>query len=160
MLKCKTKMKPFPPPKSPRQYLVRLLSRREYSEHELLQKLKTRDVPEEQARDAIEFVKLHGFQSDERYAASRARTLGARKGNRAIRRELVSKGVDESAIEDALPELGDELERALAAASRFEGKLTDERERARLWRFLVSRGFSGDVTLKVMKKLSRTAHED
>lgn len=130
---------------NPRDYLVFLLGRREYSEHELRQKLKLRECSEEQIEDAVAFVKELDLQSDERYAESRARMDGRRKGNRIIRQKLAHQGISSERIEQELQGLPSECERAIEVAKRFEGKSLDLKAKGKVWRFLTYRGFSGDA---------------
>lgn len=128
---------------SPRDYVIYLLGRREYSEAELRTRLKAREgVTPEQIEETLCFVKEHGLQSDARYAASKARLDSRRKGNRAITRSLVTQGISSERIDEELGNLTPESERVLSTLHRFEGKPFDQALKGKVWRFLVNRGFS------------------
>ncbi len=130
---------------TPREYIVFLLGRREYSELEVRQRLKQRGCEEAEIEDAVSFSKELGIQSDTRYATIKARSEGRRKGNRSIRRTLSQQGIETEQIDQELNELAPETERVLGAIKRFEGKPLDLKLKAKIWRFLMSRGFSRDA---------------
>lgn len=143
----------FPPPKNPRNYALGLLARREWSTAELRDRLIQRGVAPEVVEDTLTFLQTHGLQSDARFVASRARGLSARKGNRAIAQDLRQKGIEPELIEAQVSELEDEAARACHAARRFEGTLLDEKLKAKVWRFLGSRGFSSAAIRQAMQHL-------
>jgi regulatory protein len=127
---------------SPRDYLIYLLGRREYSEKELRARLKTRACTPEETEDAMTFIKENGIQSDDRYAAAKARMEGRRKGNRGVHYALASKGIRPEQIAQQLADLPSEEVRVREAVRRFDGKALDMKLKGRVWRFLASRGFS------------------
>lgn len=141
------------PPKNPRQYALSLLVRREWGAAELKQRLTQKGLAEDVVEDTLAFLQEHGLQSDERFVASRARGLSSRKGNRAIVMHLKQKGVEPELIEAEVSELGDEHERAKHAARRFEGRLFDEALKAKVWRFLASRGFSSGAIKSALRHI-------
>lgn len=132
-------------PKNVRNYVMWLLGRREHSEHELRQRLKQRGCEPHEIDDAIEFVKSYGFQSDERFAAMKARSEARRRGNRRIKSALAAKGIAEEQIEEQIAQLEPEPDRAIAAVSRFEGQPLDQKLRAKIWHYLRYRGFGSDA---------------
>lgn len=138
---------------SPRDYVVYLLGRREYSEKELRDKLKLRECTDEEREEAIAFVKELGLQSDARYATLKARSEGRRKGDRSIRRSLAGQGIATENIEQELQTLTPECERVLATVKRFEGDLLDFKTKGKVWRFLTYRGFSGDAIRAALEHL-------
>lgn len=140
---------------SPRDYLIFLLGRREYSELELRQKLKLRECSDLEIDDAIAFVKELQLQSDERYAQSKARTDGRRKGNRVIRQNLSRQGISSERIEQELQNIPAESERAIEVAHRFEGKKLDLKTKGKVWRFLAYRGFSSDAIKTALNHLEQ-----
>ena len=146
---------------SPRDYIIYLLGRREYSEAELRTRLKTREgVTSPEMEEALAFVKEHGLQSDARYAASKARMESRRKGNRSIARTLNAQGIDSERITEELAALAPETERVIAAVRRYEGKRVDQALKGKVWRFLVSRGFSSgaiDAALTHLRDAARQA---
>jgi regulatory protein len=88
-----------------------------------------------------------GWVNDEVLALDRARALRARgHGSLRIAAELEARGVPEAVVARAVDESRDgEPETAWARRA-----LGGERDRARAWRLLASRGFADDVALDVL----------
>lgn len=149
----------LPPPKSARRYALSLLAKREWGAQELRERMKQRGISEEAVEDALNFLQQHGLQSDSRFVASRSRMMASRKGNRAIINDLSHKGVEPELISAQVSQLADESERALQAVRRFEGKPLDEALKAKVWRFLASRGFGSDAVKQAMRHLATCAVE-
>lgn len=144
-------------PKNIRSYLIWLLGRREYSEHELRKRLQQRECEPHEIEDAVNFVKECGYQSDSRYAAVKARAESRRRGDRQIRNTLTNKGIAKEEIEEQIANLAPEAERAIAAVSRFEGKELDQKLKEKVWRFLASRGFSSSAIRAAVEHLKGLA---
>lgn len=145
------------PPKNPRQYALSLLVRREWGAEELRKRLIQKGLDAVVVEDTLAFLQEHGLQSDARFVASRARGLSSRKGNRAIVQDLRQKGVEPELIEAEVSVLDDEHERAKHAARRFEGKMLDESLKAKVWRFLASRGFSSGAIKSALRYIEENA---
>lgn len=147
------------PPEAPsrpcKHYALWLLGRREWSAKELAARLKLKGYPPEDIEECLAFCATHGLQSDSRFAQSRTRMRAGSHGNRRISMELAQKGVDAETTADALSEAGDEKERAMRASARFEGKPFSPELRTKAWRFLMSRGFSGDAVNHALKALQK-----
>jgi regulatory protein len=139
---------------APRDYLLFLLSRREYSEKELRTKLKLRTCTTLEVEEALGFIKELDLQSDARYASSKARAEARRKGNRSIRHVLASKGISAEQIALELQALPPEADRVLDAVRRFERKPLDLKLKGKVWRFLTARGFSQDAVKTGIAHLS------
>jgi regulatory protein len=124
-----------------------MLGRREYSESDLRQKLIRRGYTPEEAEDAITFVKTHGYQSDERYAGMKARSISRRAGDVKVVLTLKAKGISDALAKSQIIELDSDAERAFALAKgRFEKILAGEslsiEAKQKVYRFLAGRGFS------------------
>lgn len=136
-------------PPDPRQKALELLSRREHSRQELIQKLVTRGFDAEAAENAVHYMTERGWQDDGRYAEARARSrmLGGH-GPLRIRAELRQHGVAEAEVELALDACEVDWQ-ALAAEElqrRFGTDKADTRkEIARRGAFLQRRGFDLDA---------------
>lgn len=131
-----------------------MLARREYGRTELRARLLMRGVAEVDADAALDELARRGLLSDARYAEAVVAQKAGRYGRRAIAHALKEKGVDEAAAASALAALArrDEVDEALALWRRRYGTPpADEREKARQVRFLVSRGYSMSVALKVLR---------
>jgi regulatory protein len=151
---------------------LRLLSMREYSRKGLASKLAESaarilklhppdedlgvPVPEIPLEVQIEAVlddfEARGWLSDQRFAEALVRRRSERFGARKIRDELAQAGVDSSKTADLLKNLQEtEYQRAHELWLRKFGVLaTEQKERARQYRFLASKGFSSAVVSKVV----------
>lgn len=87
------------------QYLLRLLSKREYSRHQLEQKAQAR-YPSEEITPALDRLTEQRFLSDERFAAAYTRHLRdiQHYGPVLIRQRLAQAGLDSATIHTALEE--------------------------------------------------------
>lgn len=74
---------------------LRLLSYRDHSAKELINKLVQKGHKREYSENAVEKLKEYGYVNDERYARFLAESLSERKGmnTRAVRIELLQKGI-------------------------------------------------------------------
>jgi len=140
---------------------LRLLSRREYSRHELAQKLlrlqgQTDDIPpadlEEQITQVLNDFEAQGWLSDERYAEALVRRRSQRYGLRRVTDELRRAGIDPSTISSLSHELSSsEFDRAQALWVRKFGEISsDQKERAKQYRFLVSKGFNPELVNRLI----------
>ncbi|MBC3765082.1 recombination regulator RecX [Neptunicella marina] len=92
-------------PSSIRETLTRLLARREHSERELYQKLQQRGISAQELSPILEQFKQRGWQSNLRFAESFVRQRIAKgQGQLRIRNELRERGVEDSAVNQALAE--------------------------------------------------------
>ena len=140
---------------------LQYLARREYSRAELRAKL----LPHVQADDEFDSASTpdidallddltqRGWLSDERAATQLLHAKRGRYGTQRITHELRQRGIGETLIAGALPELKEsELATAREVWRKKFGVLPqDQKEKARQVRFLQSRGFSMDVIFKAMR---------
>jgi regulatory protein len=123
---------------------------------------------ESQADEVLAWARRLGYLDDGAYARARARALlgAGRVGPRRAEERLRATGIDPARARAAVAEAAEEragerragepAELALgreALARRLRGRdpaLLDERERARLARFLLGRGFSSGVVARLV----------
>lgn len=151
---------------------LRLLSMREYSRKGLAAKLEesaarmlkfqtpTGDsevlepvIPlTTQIEAVLDDFEARGWLSDQRFAEALVRRRSERFGTRKIQDELAQAGVDSAKTIDLLRNLKEtEYQRAHDLWLRKFGALAiEQKERARQYRFLASKGFSSDVVSKVI----------
>jgi regulatory protein len=100
----------------------------------------------------LDDFEARGWLSDERFAEALVRRRSERFGARKIQGELAQAGVDSSKTSELLRSLKDtEYQRAHELWQRKFGVLaTEQKERARQYRFLASKGFSSDVVSKIV----------
>ena len=142
---------------------VRMLARREYASAELRARLIRRGIGEREADAALDELARRGLLSDARYAEAVVSQKAGRYGRRAIAHALKEKGVDAGAASDALRALEgrDEVDEALALwQRRYDGPPANRNEKARQVRFLLSRGYTMSVALKVMRRGGAPAGDD
>lgn len=136
------------------------LAVRARSRHELAEKLRSKDVPDEVAAPLLDRFAEVGLIDDAAFAQSwveqRSRTKGL--GRRALSQELRLKGVDQVHIESALSEIGRDEERdaalelahkRLRSLARFEPAV----QRRRLEGFLARKGYPGGVVSEVVREV-------
>jgi len=138
---------------------LRFLAIREHSRLELSRKLR-RYLGEGEATDALDVLlnalERDGWLSDQRFADQWVASRSTRFGDARIRQELRARGVD---ADKASPPLkanaleNSEHARALELWRRRYGgeAAVDLNERARQARFLMQRGFSGEVVSRIVR---------
>ena len=147
---------------------LRLLSLREYSRKGLAAKLAESEArwgklggdqidqtPESrisQIEAVLDDFEARGWLSDERFAESLVRRRSERYGMRKIADELDKAGVDSKQSAKLLGALKEtEFQRAYELWLRKYGvRAQDQKERARQYRFLASKGFGSEVVAKVI----------
>ena len=144
-----------PDPATARDRALRLLTRREHSARDLKRKLKERGFDDEAADHAIGALAGDGLQSNARFAEQLIRTR-------------ITQGCGPMRIEADLRQAGlagDEIDAAMAAtecdwaaraievhARKFGSAPRSMAERNRHYRFLMSRGFTGDQIRAALKQ--------
>lgn len=126
---------------------INLLSRREYSRHELYQKLVARTSSETYLLQLLDHLIESGYQSDQRFTESFLRSRISRGlGLMRIERELREKGIDPDLIEQSLPADVDWFELAYDCGLRKLQSLdlADYKEKQKVFRYLAYRGFTMD----------------
>lgn len=134
---------------------LHLLERMDRTEHQLREKLKASDYPEEIIEEAIEYVKSFHYLDDKRYAENFTRYKKENLSRQQIKQKLMSKGIARDTIEFAIEEEydADETEhiRKLLEKKHFDGSSKDEGEFRRVYNYLLRRGFRSNDILKEMK---------
>ncbi|WP_211435396.1 recombination regulator RecX [Chitinasiproducens palmae] len=146
------------PQKSLRSRAIGYLSRREHSRAELGAKLAP-FLAEEESDDTVaallDALQREGWLSDERYAESLLNRRAGRFGSQRILSELRRSKVDESLVQQSAEQLADsEYRRALDVWQKKFGRIgapDTPQARAKQMRFLLSRGFSSGVSVKVLR---------
>ncbi|MDN3650320.1 regulatory protein RecX [Reinekea marina] len=126
---------------------LNILARREHSQSELLTKLQSR-FPEslDEIENVLERLQEQGLQSDERYAQMWFNGQIAKyRGPKRIQYESRQKGIS-SRIEALLSQSEiDWCQLALDAVSRRYSNGASYDDKAKIYRFLSYRGFSGNM---------------
>lgn len=150
---------PGPPPRRGRPALslkgraLKLLSMREHSRVELRRKLAPHAESVEQLEAVLDDMAASRFLCLERFAESVVHRKAARFGTARIKAELAQHQLPSHVAEAVVRSLRDtELERAHELwARRFAEVAATPQEQARQARFLMARGFAGDVVRRVIR---------
>jgi regulatory protein len=140
---------------------LRLLSQREHSRAELVRKLSPHEEAPGELAQALDDLQAKGFIDETRVLESVLNHRASKLGNGRIKQELQAKGLAPAAVSQAMLDLKDsEFARAQNIwQKKFGSPAVDANERAKHYRFLLSRGFSSEVVRKVVK-LSGASEED
>jgi regulatory protein len=115
-----------------RERALRLLARRDYARQELSRKLAPHAESAQQLAALLDDLAAGSLLSDQRYAATRISSRGARVGDARLAYELRGKGVAEDVVSAALAGVEDELTRARRVWQRkFAGGPPGRRGRCR-----------------------------
>lgn len=131
---------------------MRLLSQREHSRAELTVKLGPHCHTADELDALLNELSAKGWLDDQRATDSLVRRQARKFGAARIRQDLQAKGLSSELIAGALADLsGSEVARAHAVWQKKFGLLAQSpAERAKQMRFLLTRGFSGDVASRVV----------
>jgi len=140
---------------SVRKKAMDLLARREHSEQELRQKLKSREYAYDAIEEAVQSLLRDGLLSDERFTESYVNhRYNAGMGPVKIRYELRQKGVSDALAEEyieAFAERWDTLMRQLRRRKFGPTIPVDYAERMKQSRFLQNRGFSPESVMRLFR---------
>lgn len=142
-----------------RSYAFALLTRRDYSQAELIAKLNQYAINPEEVEKLVEELAQNNYQSDQRVAElTLASQLRKGKGLQRIKQALKAKKLDAELITEELQEV-DWLDQAYQLKLKKFGEevATDPKIKARQIRFLQYRGFDMSV---IMKAIARTSEEE
>lgn len=142
-----------------RSYAFALLTRRDYSQAELIAKLNQYAINPEEVEKLVEELAQNNYQSDQRVAElTLASQLRKGKGLQRIKQALKAKQLDAELITEELQEV-DWLDQAYQLKLKKFGEevATDAKIKARQIRFLQYRGFDMGV---IMKAIARTSEEE
>ncbi len=144
--------------RSIREKCLNLLSRREYSQKELIDKLASKGFEASESQRVIDQFAENGWQSDQRYAESYCR-YRIKKGYGPIKigYELKQRGIENYNMDAVLFEIAENWIEILKQV--YEKKFSDvailnNKERLKRSRFLQQRGFSIEMINNLFKQLS------
>jgi regulatory protein len=142
-----------------------MLARRELSEAQVRRRLARRGHVADDIEAAVARLRGERAIDDVRAAEAIARTETSlrHRGKARVRMQIERAGIAKAVARDAIDRVfgeidGDALMEA-ALASRLRGRATvqDDRELARLYRYLVAQGFEPDGVLRRLELLRRDA---
>jgi regulatory protein len=138
---------------------LKMLGRRELSEQQVRQRLARKAYPPEDIDEAVARLREERAINDQRVAEAITRMeTGIRKrGKVRVRMQLERAGIAKETAKQAIDAVFDGIDdEALIEASlrkRLRGRETiaDDREFARLFRYLIGQGFESDRVMKALK---------
>ena len=138
---------------------VQMLARRELSEAQIRVRLRRKGYEDDDADAAIDRLKAERSLDDERVAGAIARTEAhvRRRGKLRVRRQIEAAGIASSIADRVADEVFAEIDpdallnAALEKRLRGRASVTDDRERQRLYRYLIGQGFEHDRVLAVLR---------
>lgn len=130
---------------------MHLLEKQDRTRKNLEDKLRESGYPQIAVDAAIAYVASFHYIDDERYARSYVHFNQEGKSKRRIQQDLMQKGVDKDTIALVLEEEYETSEadmiRELLRKKHYDPESADAKERSKMYRFLVGRGFSsGDIS--------------
>ncbi len=138
---------------------LKMLARRELSEVQVRQRLARRGHDADAIDQAIAKLRAERAIDDARVAESIARTQTSirRRGKLRVRRQIENAGIAGAtarrAVDEVFAGIDDDALLEASLAKRLHGRVTiaDDREFARLYRYLVGQGFEADRVMKVLE---------
>ena len=133
---------------------MHLLERQDRTVSNLRQKLRDSGYPEEAIASAVEYVESYHYVDDDRYARSYVRYHQSGKSRRRIRMDLLKKGIADEVVQEALDAeytvSEEDMIRTAIQKRHLDPSTSDLRERQRIYRFLLGRGFSYEDISRVI----------
>lgn len=146
-------------PKRARLRAMNLLTKREYTESRLYDKLKEGGYPEEIIRNALDYVASFHYTDDLRYAVAYITDHENTRSRRRIEQDLLGKGIGKQTLEQAWRKWEEQggsqdeqgMIRSLLQKRNYDPESADFREKQRTYAFLMRKGFSSDAVRKAMR---------
>lgn len=146
-------------PKRARLRAMNLLTKREYTESRLYDKLKEGGYPEEIIRNALDYVASFHYTDDLRYAVAYITDHENTRSRRRIEQDLLGKGIGKQTLEQAWRKWEEQggsqdeqgMIRSLLQKRNYDPESADFREKQRTYAFLMRKGFSCDAVRKAMR---------
>lgn len=125
---------------------LHLLERLDRTETQLRQKLTELRYPKEIVEEAVSYVKSFHYIDDVRYARQYIESRGERESIRQMRMALLQKGIAgeilDGVLQDTEPPDEEKQIRRWMEKRQYDPEAADEKERARMYRFLLRKGYS------------------
>lgn len=145
---------------------VDILSRKDYSKQELLRKLCDKGIPEDAAREAVQYMTRHGYQDDYRYAKRLAELGRNSYGRRRVEQMLYSHGIDRETIRQVADEVFDDesledekIDRILAKTIADKNPSTPA-EKQRIFAKLARLGYAPSAISAAISRWEKNRKDD
>ena len=142
--------------KSPLNYVLWLLSRREYSTSDIKKKLVQKEVEENKITEIIELLQKQNLLSDRRFAENLINRQKNRYGKQRMKFTLATHGIDEDLTKSLLDKVNEEFEDEAAQELAIKWMKNKEKSDKTLYNklggFLTRKGFSYPTVKKVLNQ--------
>lgn len=126
-------------PKRAKLRLMNLLQTKDYTEYQMIEKLKQGFYPEPVIKEALEYVKSYGYVDDERYCKQYIESMITVKSRRKLQQDLQTKGIGK--------ELFTQIYEEVLSEGRVMDQMTcDEVEQIQIRKFLEKKRFNPEET--------------
>ena len=146
------------------QRVENLLGERDYTEKEMIDKLRQSAYPEKTIARIMQLLTERKYVSDERYAGQYAARKIASCGRGKIYAALRQKGVDSETIRQSMENLDEEeeLQGAIEHARRLSLRkdFSDKKERQQALNAMLRKGYSYDVARQAMDRIQEGEDDD
>lgn len=139
---------------------LKIFERSYKTEKEMIEKLQSRDFPDEVIQRVISFMKEYAFIDDEKYTQMYVKDKIKNRGRNKIKYDLLRKGVDEEIINNKINSFDSEEEIDIAielGSKKYNSIIKREQDqrkiKQKLSQFLLSRGYTWDTINKVVRVL-------
>lgn len=145
-------------PKRAKLRAMNLLMSKEYTVKQLRDKLKDGGYPEQIVEEALEYVASYHYTDDLRYAVGYIMGHESTRSRRRIEQDLMGKGIDAVTLQKAWLQWEEQggaqdetaMIQALLAKKHYDPETADEKEKQRMYGFLMRKGFSGEAVRKAV----------
>ncbi len=137
---------------------MHLLQKMDRTKCELERKLEESGYPKIVIERALSYIESFHYIDDRRYAEMYVQSQKQKKGKARIKMELLRKGVSAELITQVFEETQDEINTKETIRNLIEKKCSydkkiDEKEKKKLYGFLLRRGFSSSDILSVFREI-------
>lgn len=151
-------------PKRAKKRSLALLLKKDYTEWELRRKLQDGEYPQNAIDEAIEYVRSYHYIDDVRYCRAYINCHASEWSRQQILSKLSAKGIDKHLTQSLYEELSDAGELnceedtliyRILEKKHFDPQKDDPKQREKLYRHLLYKGFSMDQIRHAMEKYGR-----
>jgi regulatory protein len=145
-------------PRRAKQRAMHLLKNRDYTVKQLRDKLKEGGYPDRVIQEALDYVGSYRYTDDLRYALGFISSHAESRSRRRLEQDLLGRGIERETLEKAWEQWEEQggnqdeeaMIRELLEKKHFDPQRADQRERQRVYAFLMRKGFSGELVRRAV----------
>lgn len=137
---------------------IKIIERSYKTEKEVIDKLRLKGYEDKHIDSSIKFLKEYNFLNDNYYAEAFVRDRLNTKGSQRIKQDLMRKGISKDIIEEKISDIDKNAEKDVARklAEKKIGIIKKSENdiykiSGKLYRFLISKGYTYDIVKEVVK---------